>query len=168
MAEERLSRTALSLIAAAFAHHPRPREMSDSKQLLDHEYAEVMAFDGLDWKAVSADLVERCCDAVFWFSPEAFGYYLPGILSAGLRDNRTDFNAYDSIVGMLDRSPEPENWDAFFAPRWTRLNAPELDAVAAWVRWLEVVEPDAYRANTYERVHETLRLLRNRQAGGPG
>jgi hypothetical protein len=95
-----------------------------------------------------------------------FGYYLPGILSAGLRDNRTDFNAYDSLIGMLDRSPEPAHWDDFFLPRWTRLTAREIEAVAAWVRWLQAMEPDAYRFNTYERVHETLGLLRDRQAGG--
>jgi hypothetical protein len=65
---------------------------------------------------------------------------------------------------MLDRSPEPAYWDDFFAPRWTLLSVPELDAVAAWLDWFEDVEPDAFYANSYDRARETLSLLKQRRA----
>ncbi|MGI9433611.1 MAG: hypothetical protein ACR2Q4_02070 [Geminicoccaceae bacterium] len=132
----------------------------DSKQLSDIEYAEVMSFDQLEWQAVGFDLIERSADAVFWFAPEAFCYYLPGFLSAGLRENRTDTNAYDALVGMLDRSPEPACWDDFFLPRWTSLSVSEIDAVSAWARWLASVAPDLAGADIAERVQDTLMLLR--------
>jgi len=125
------ARTALGLIEAAFAERARPGVMTDSLQLSDAEYAEVMAFDGLAWQDVTFDLVEADADAVFWFAPEAFCYYLPGFLAAGPREGRWDSNAYDSLIGMLDRSPEPDYWDDFFRPRWTLLGAAELDAVDA-------------------------------------
>ena len=36
----------------------------------------------------------------------------------------------------------------------------EIDAVTAWVRWLASVQPDAVHANRYQRVLDTLTLLR--------
>ena len=151
---------ALAKIDEAFAERSPPSNMTDSQQLSDVEFEEVMSFEGIRWQDVTFEHVQRCSDAVFWFAPEAFCYYLPGILSAGLKENRTDANAYDALIGMLDRSPEPDYWDAFFLPRWPLLSATEIDAVAAWGRWFEIVEPDAFHENTYERVQDTLNLLR--------
>lgn len=157
---ETLARTALAQIDRAFAKRSPPSVMTDSKQLSDAEYEEVMSFDGMRWQDVTFAQVQRCADAVFWFAPDAFCYYLPGFLAAGLKENRTDTNAYDSLIGCLDRSPEPDYWDDFFLPRWPLLSDAEVDAVAAWARWLEAVGPEAFHANTYERVQDTLTLLK--------
>ena len=157
---------ALDLISAAFANRAKPSVLTDSKQLSDFEYEEVIAFQGMRWQDVTFVQVEQYPDAVFWFSPEAFCYYLPGILAAGLRVNRWDLNAYDSLIGCLDRSPRPDYWDDFFLPRWTRLTVAEVNAVAAWARWLELVQPDAFHSNTYDRVQDTLTLLKGRHGLG--
>ena len=85
---------------------------------------------------------------------------MPGILAAGLRDNRWDSSAYDLLIGVLDRSPVPDYWDDFFLPRWHLLSADEIDAVAAWVRWLAIVQPDQVYGNVLERVQDTLSLLK--------
>ena len=159
---ETLAATALTLIETAFADRPPPSEMTNSKQLSDVEYEEVTSFEGLRWQAVTFDQIEQNADAVFWFSPEAFCYYLPGFLAAGLKENRWDTNAYDALIGMLDRSPEPDYWDDLFVPRWPLLSVPEIDAVKSWLRWFESVLPEAFPSNTYERVDDTLTLL---QAG---
>lgn len=103
-----LAATALDIIAEAFVHRAPPEILTDSKQLSDFEYYEVMSFNGMRWQDVTFSQIEQNLDAVFWFAPEAFCYYLPGILSAGLRENRCDTNAYDSLIGCLDRSPEPD------------------------------------------------------------
>lgn len=158
------AKLALGLIEDAFAARARPAVMTDSQQLSDVEHDEVMAFDGLAWPEVSFDLVAVNADAVFWFAPEAFCYYLPGLLAAGLKAGRWDSNAYDSLIGMLDRSPEPAYWDDFFQPRWTLLNAAELDAVAAWVQCFAAAEPDSFHENSYDRALATLSLLKERRA----
>lgn len=150
----------LQLIRDAFADRAPPTILTSSKQLTDVEYAEVMSFDQLDWQAVRFDLIERCADAVFWFAPEAFCYYLPGFLCAGLQENRTDTNTYDALIGMLDRSPEPDYWDDFFLPRWTLLSVGEIDAVSAWARWLLSVDPSVAGGKIAQRVQDTLTLLR--------
>lgn len=157
---------ALARIEGAFADRAPPSTMTDSKQLSDVEHDEVMSFESLRWQDVTFAQVETNSDAVFWFSPEAFCYYLPGLLSAGLRENRWDANAYDSIIGMLDRSAEPGYWDDFFLPRWPLLSAAEIGAVAEWVRCFETAEPDAFHDNTYERAQATLALLIERCEGG--
>ncbi len=161
-ANESTAIVALDLITKAFCNRAPPKELTDSKQLTDCEFAEVMAFQGLKWQDVRFLQIERNPDAVFWFSPEAFCYYLPGILAAGLRESRWDSNAYDSLIGCLDRSPEPDYWDDFFLPRWPLLSAEEIDAVAAWVRWLEIVQPDQVHENVYERAQDTLSLLKTK------
>lgn len=153
--------SALDLISNAFSNRAPPLLLTDSMQLTDHEYAEVISFQGLSWQNVTFAQVERYPDVVFWFSPEAFCYYLPGILVAGLRENRWDTNAYDSLIDCLDRSPEPDYWDDFFLPRWPSLSAEEIDAVAAWVRWMTIVQPDDIHGNVYERVQDTLTLLKD-------
>ena len=151
---------ALGLINAAFANRAPPLEMTDSKQLSDLEFAEVMSFEGLRWQDITFDLIERNSDVVFWLAPEAFCYYLPGILAAGLKENRWESNAYDSLIMFLDRSPDADAWDHFFLPRWSLLTVEEIDAVAAWARWLSVVQPVATFENTFERVQDTLTLLK--------
>jgi len=156
---------ARNLIEAAFADRARPAHLFDSKQLLDFEYDEVMLFDQMRWQDVEIAHVDRAPDAVFWFSPEAFCYYLPGFLVAGLRENNVDSNAFDSIIGCLDRSPEPDYWDDFFRPRFTQFKVSELEAVSAWVRWMEMVQPDAFDPITYQRAQDTLELLKWQATG---
>ncbi len=64
---------------------------------------------------------------------------------------------------MLDRSAEPAYWDEFFLERWPLLSGDELDAVALWMRWFE--EPGVFFPNTFERVQETLALLKQKRTG---
>lgn len=156
---------AKNLIHAAFADRARPAILTDSKQLLDFEYDEVMLFDQMRWQDVEIAHVDQAPDAVFWFSPEAFCYYLPGFLVAGLRENNVDSNAFDSIIGCLDRSPEPDYWDDFFRPRFTLFRVSELDAISTWVCWMEMVQPDAFHESTYQRARDTLELLKWQAAG---
>ena len=161
-----LRAAALHALGAAFASRAPPALMTDSLQLSDAEHDEVMSFEGVHWRDVTFDAIVDNADAIFWFSPEAFCFYLPGFLAAGLEAGRTDSNAYDALIGMLDRSPVPEYWDDFFAPRWTLLTAEEIEAVAAWATWLHAIEPSAFRDNAFERVQETLSLLAARAKDG--
>ena len=148
-----LAAVALERIRTAFAERTVPSALTDSMQLSDSEYAELMSFQGLRWQDVDFDQVRQSADALFWFSPEAFVYYLPGILAAGLREARTDSNAYNALIGMLD-------WDEFFVPRWSLLSADEIDGVAAWLDWLQSVESDEVFSGTYHRAQDTLTLLK--------
>ena len=151
---------ALGLIERAFADRSPPSAVSGSLQLSESEYAEVMSFQGRRWQDVTSEQVRQRSDAVFWFSPTAFCYYLAGLLAPGLRELRWDCNAYDSLIGSLDRSPGPDGWDDCFLPRWPLLTADEIEAVASWVRWLETDQPSGFFDNTCQRVQYTLTLFK--------
>lgn len=155
----------LDIIQEAFAGRAMPETVVSSTQLSDSEHAEAMALAGKPWQALTCDLLEANADVVFWLSPEAFCYYLPGMLSAGIRENRPDLKINDSLIGMLDRSPEPAYWDDFFLARWPRLDARECAAVQEWVRWLARSSPPPVFENTYARAQETLELLKQGSAG---
>jgi hypothetical protein len=59
---------ALGLIESAFAGRSAPSLMTDSLQLSDSEYAEVMSFQGLRWRGVTCAQIQQYSDSVSWFS----------------------------------------------------------------------------------------------------
>jgi hypothetical protein len=54
----------------------------------------------------------------------AFCYYLPDLLASSLRELRWDCNAYDSLIGTLDRGPERDNWHDLAFASWAILLKP--------------------------------------------
>ena len=156
----------LKALSAAFGERCRPEVLVGSDQLSKDELAEVMAFSGRHWSEVTCDLLEENRDALFWFSPEAFCFYLPGVLSCGIAEDRPDLLAYDAILGMLDRSPEPAYWDDFFLARWPLLSAEECEACQSWLRWLDSAGAELRREGSVFRALETLDLLKTLE-GGP-
>jgi hypothetical protein len=75
----------LRLIEEAFSHRRTPGLFLVSEQLAPHECADVLTFWGKPWSSVTGLQLEKHFEAIFWLTPEAFCYYLPGILSAGFR-----------------------------------------------------------------------------------
>lgn len=150
----------LELIRKAFANRQMPGLLISSEQLSENERKEVLFFQGKHWSDVTCDQLEASHDVVFWFSSEAFCYYLPGILSAGIKEKKPDLLVYYSIIEMLDRSPNPRYWDSFFLERWPRLTAKECEVVQEWVLWLASINDSTYHDKTYSRALETLDFLK--------
>ncbi len=149
----------LDLISAAFAGRPMPKILTESASLSKHEREDVDFFQGKDWRVLTGDDIQSHHEAIFWFSPKAFCYYLPGFLSAGIKENRPDLLVFDSILNMLDRSPDPYLWDEFFMHRWPLLNKEECRAVKSWVFWLELNNEYFQYSDSCARALETLDLL---------
>jgi hypothetical protein len=145
----------------AFRNRTRPGILTVSEQLDPTEYAEVMALSRKHWSEIDCALLEKNFEVTNWLSPKAFCYYLPGICSAGVKENRPNLLIYNSIVSMLDRSPDPQNWDRFFVERWPLLNKDECEAMQQWVLWLSSEGGQYFYDNTLSRALETLELLKN-------
>lgn len=152
----------LRLIEEAFSHRPMPRLFLLSEQLAAHEHDDVMSFWGKPWSGVTGLQLEKHFDAIFWFTPEAFCYYLPGIFTAGITENKPWLIVNHSLVNMLDRSPDPVSWDDFFFARWSELTARECEATQAWILWLSSFEDGSYAESSLARAFDTLDLLRRR------
>jgi hypothetical protein len=155
----------LHLIEEAFRHRHMPNLFLLSEQLASHEIADVSSFLGKPWSSVTKQQLEEHFDAIFWFTPAAFCYYLPGILSAGIKEHEPSLIVYHSLINMLDRSCDPQSWDEFFLARWPQLTARECEATQAWVLWLCSSEDPSYPASALGRAFDTLDLLRRRAMG---
>jgi hypothetical protein len=152
----------LQIIEEAFNHRRMPMLFLASEQLAAHEREDVMAFWGKPWSGVTGLQLEKHFEAIFWFTPEAFCYYLPGIFSAGIKENKPWLIVYHSLVNMLDRSLDRDSWDDFFFARWSQLTARECEAAQAWLLWLSSCEDSSYSESSLARAFDTLEALRQR------
>jgi len=148
-------------ILDAFGERRRPISIIESKQLSDHEIAEFSAFGSLSWNEVNGDLWHQHFDIVSFLSPEAFCYFLPGVLKASFEENEPNLIVVSSIINMLDRSAQPEWWDEFFLARWSLLTIPEGEVIQAWLFWLSTLKNRSYSDESLERASMTLSLLKN-------
>jgi hypothetical protein len=151
----------LCLIEEAFGHRRMPRLFVPSETMAAHERDDVMAFWGKPWSAVTGSQLEKHFDAIFWFTPEAFCYYLPGIFTAGITERKPWLIVNQSLVNMLDRSPDPLSWDDFFYARWSQLTASECEATQAWILWLSSFDVQD-EESSLARAFDTLELLAKR------
>lgn len=151
-----------ALVRRAFDGRVRPSSATESSELTHDERAELEEMFRLDWRETTSAHWERLAEVVSWLSPEAFCYYLPGILIATLDEYRPNLIAAGSVLFMLDRTPSTDMWDDFFFARWTRLNREELEAVGAWVTWLSTLDNFMLDDTSLTRALLTIDLLRER------
>ncbi len=150
---------ALSSIREAFAHRSLPMLVVRSDAPDTDEYDDARHFQGRTWESLTCAELDAHQDAMFGFSPEAFCYFLPGVLSAGIRENRPDLLVNTSLVMTLDRSNTPTSWDDFFAKRWPSLTAQECLAVQDWLLWLTEAHPHSVPESSLGRAFDTMQLL---------
>ena len=140
------------------------RERSEPAKLWSPEHVpedvkEVESFSGLDWSDMTTVHLDQNHSAIYFFSPEAFAYFLPRILAAGVAEDRADLLAFDAIVGSLDRSPRADYWDDGFRHQWMRLSSEECRAVQLWLLWMQEREAANHDENAFDRAFDTLTLL---------
>jgi hypothetical protein len=131
----------LEFIADAFANRPVPHSVVTEDHPPSEIYDDALAFQGKHWQDITCSDLTRYTDAPFGFTPEAFCYFLPGIYSAGIRENQPDLLVNSSLIMCLDRSNTPSSWDDFFIVRWPTLNTKECEATQRWLLWLADFQP---------------------------
>ncbi|MCP4474735.1 MAG: hypothetical protein GY821_09265 [Gammaproteobacteria bacterium] len=148
-------------IKEAFNDRKIPENCLSTEKLSDDEESEAFEFlkSGLD--DITCDMLESCHDVIYWLSPRAFCYFLPGIITASIRENRPELIVVDSIVQMLDRSPEPAYWDDFFRERWLLLSETECEAIQSWLSWLSGFENLFFDPNSLSRAINTLNFVKH-------
>ena len=150
----------LSDLNSAFTSRRRPRRLTASGQLSKDEALSAARFENKTWRDVTLEMLREDHEVLFWLSPEAFCYYLPGVLSVAVSEDDASLDIYDTIIYMLDRTSEPAYWDDFFVSRWTLLSPVECEAVRRWVDWFMKKRKAEFYENTQERVEDVLALLR--------
>ena len=156
-------------ITAAFSHRKKPAVLSTSTSAALCEYTakELNNFAHKTWYEIDCDLIDDSVDGIASFTGDAYCYFLPGILIAGIESGNRNLSAFDRIIDKLDRSPVVEYWDDSFLSRWPLLTTTEISAVQEWLQWYFDEEFDEW-GNTHERCFETLELLKSQKQSGDG
>jgi hypothetical protein len=157
----------LKFIEAAFAARARPAEVRDKTRPPDDVYGDADAFAGMDWRDVTCVLLDKHPDAIYGFLPPAFCYFLPGIFSAGIRENRPDLLVNQGLIMTLDRGNTPASWDDFFRERWPQLIPKECEATQRWILWLAAIDPPPIEDVSLSRAYDTMDLLAHQAGATP-
>jgi len=136
---------------------PRQVVLEDAPRT--NEYLEALNFEGLGWEMMDSDFLVKNSDALYAFTPEAFCYYLPTFLVHGFELREAPPVYVDAILGMLDRSPNPDLWDDSFRRRWSILKADECKALERWLLALSESPEGIFDQLTLERAFDTVQLL---------
>jgi uncharacterized protein DUF6714 len=144
-------------IERAFGDVPRPSDDRICGTYGDEARDDTEPYKGRDWRDLERDLLGYYHYALTWFTPEAFHYYLPAFLVAGLED--PDAIYVVSVLQMLRPNEDP-SLDPFSRDRWQLLNDEQIAAVQLWLEWLLArSRPESYFAG---EVREALTTLRGR------
>lgn len=146
-------------IEQAFAHRGKPNNVVERRDPVTPEQEDALNFQGRDWREISWQEWERNRDAFFAFTPDAFAYYLPSILSITSQEKAKWLTAADSFLRVLDRSPNIHHWDNFIVTRLIGLEISEFEAIKAWLLSLSGREPD-FDEDLLTRAYETIDLLK--------
>ena len=130
---------------------------------IDSLYKDTQYFKNHDWRNITANEIYIYSDVVTGTNPEAFCYFLPGILYAVYREKRIDCNAIDSLLYGLENSrtkleteTETET-ETFCYERWSLLTIAELSAVKEWLNCYREIK--GIGLEEYKAAKETLDWL---------
>jgi len=146
-----------AILEDAFGHRLKPDRVTERSES-DPDYADAMAFCGLDWREVGKVKWREHSWAYSSFTPDAWAFYLPSLLLTApqLGDNNLAFSA---LVSDLDRSPVREYWDEFFLPRFGSLSSLECKALQACIFQPHLL--DDFDEVSRSRLKGTIELLIN-------
>nr|WP_272545282.1 hypothetical protein [Burkholderia cepacia] len=153
-------RLVMGHIGRAFSERKRPMSVVPTVSPDTNDYNDALHFSNLLWDETTAYDWTNYADAVYRFTPEAFCYFLPGIMRVSIEDNQVALTVIESLMASLDRSPVVEYWDDYFLQRWPKLTDVECDAVIEWLLWLNEHPLSLFSEDTILRACETLELVK--------
>lgn len=126
-----MSRKVEELIERAFSNVQAPDDDNLAASVGEEAREETDPFRGRQWQDLDPEFVETHLNGLFWFSPEAFHYYLPAFLRAGLAKPKSDL----ALEVLLFLRPEKDpQLAAFSKERWGLLSDEQIRTVEAWLR----------------------------------
>lgn len=157
-------RLVMKQVRAAFSERMRPTSVVPAVSSHTNDYDDALHFSNLRWDETTAHDWTQYADAIYRLTPEAFCYFLPGIIRVSVEDNQVALTVIESLMGSLDRSPVAEYWDDYFLQRWPKLTDIECDAVIEWIVWLDGHPLSPFSQDTILRACETVELVKQHRA----
>lgn len=148
----------INQIEHAFGHRLKPSNVVDARNPVGSDERDALWFAGRSWQEVTWESWEDHSGALYAFTPEAFAYYLPSILSLSSLHPEKWLGPADTLLRVLDRSPLVEHWDSFIATRLVGLQTAEYEALKEWLLSLSG-HKDSEAEDALGRALETVDLL---------
>jgi hypothetical protein len=147
-----------SKIAAAFLPRSKPLHLTPAHEALQatSEMNDAFTFKSLAWAQVTKEHWNQHSGAFFAFSPSAFLYFLPSVLTLSLREPKAWLAPADSLVTVLDRSPNIETWDLFLLQRLVALQSEEYAVLRDWL--LQMSECSTFEQDALGRAFDSVYL----------
>jgi hypothetical protein len=121
------------IIERSFAQVPRPSDEDLVESPGHEELEDTEPFRGKAWDEIGHPTLLRHQYALFWFTPEAFHYFLPAFLCAALDNPGSLYTT--TILQFL--SPTDDKTLATFAKeRWSLLTDAQIQALDEWLSYL--------------------------------
>ncbi|HEX4128608.1 MAG TPA: DUF6714 family protein [Pirellulales bacterium] len=145
-------------IDQAFAAVPAPDADELRISTDDESFEDIEAFRGKRWQEIDAAQLASHQNALFWFSPTAFHYYLPAFLKAGLAAPDAIFVI--TLLQLLTPSPK-ENLNRFRELRWSQLGPQQIAVLDQWLGTIaETARPGGVFA---QEIAEAQKAVRERR-----
>lgn len=122
-----------SEIDSAFYKRNMPEKAVPDVSPTSVELDDAIWFQGRPNDEITFSDWEAHWDAMAFFTPEAFIYYLPSLMKACLVKPMDYLLAMDYVFSCLDRVPEMDHVDDFVRDRFFALSRLELEAVSTWI-----------------------------------
>lgn len=122
-----------AIIRAAFAKTPMPKD-SKLVNTYDDEGAQEY-FGGRCWDGHSVEDIRLQADAMSYFTPEAFRYYLPAFMLAELSDPEIADIVGEYVVSIF--GPQPQDLQSFQEERLSVMSSEEKLAVLHFIKYMQ-------------------------------
>ena len=126
----------LKLVFVGKPPHGRINASVDDESAEDTE-----AFRRRDWRDLNVDVLEKHQAALFWFTPEAFHFYLPAFLRASVNTANPNAIYVHTILQLMTAG--------FSDARWRLFSEREIAVLQQWMIWLE---EEAGKGNIFQDV----------------
>lgn len=142
-------------IERVFSSRPKPAQVRLADDVLKHDpdmkflrddpdVKDAIWFSGRDRHELTWQNWQEHASALSFFDAGGFVYYLPSVLLLALQNPSDWLSAADSLIGQLDRTPDPEGSHDVFDSRFLELNRAELEVLKEWL--LQVSEYAPYKS----------------------
>jgi hypothetical protein len=153
-------------VEKAFTHRQVPSEAVAHEQYLqfDSDVEDALWFTGRNWHDITLKDWERYNCGIYFLSPEAFAYYLPSLIVLSIQSPTDSLLSVDSVLHLLDRSPDMNGWDDHFSERFLGFTSDEYEVIKEWLLFLAEYGKDyglvtTGPGDTFGRAFETIYLL---------
>ncbi|WP_147455628.1 hypothetical protein [Solilutibacter pythonis] len=154
-------------IKSAFAWRVKPVKAVADNVIESEITLDAMEFEGKFFWEISYKDLEKYHDAIYGFSPEAFQYYLPGIMMAIVDVLNYDSLILSSILDMLDRGGAPSTWEKFFIDRWLGFTQEEYSVILDWLLCISEGCQDPFQEAQMGKAFDTVALLKISECATP-